>query len=659
MVRTTRAAVVFCLAVFLTPALAFGQAARLGPTFSLGGTTSPVDAPDVAHDPVHNQYLQVAGKVFIEAHLVNSSGALVTGFRVNTTGEYAQTPRVAFSPDIAGGGGYLVTWHSTLGPFTRVRGRIFRYDGLALTGDFDIATSAVSGGSSSNWTMGAALAYATGSREFLVAWMGNYTTTNDVFYQRVSPAGALIGGNTLVSPGTPDWDRDPSVAYNPNTDEFLVAFASYTEAGRYGYIGTRRVKAGNGGMAAQINYGAAVSTYVPSVSFNNGTGQFLLAWYNRSAGGAAVYGANLDAAGNLVGGIRVLSPFYAAYDALDVDYNPASGQSLLVTHGGGSATWEDAAVTILANGTPYDNGFILTNTTDVRPLRGNPANSDGNFNPRVAASTNEKKWLMVTSSVFAATHAQFAGSGATGGPVVTTPVSRPLMALDVPTANATVQTSFAINGWALDAGSPSGTGVDAVHVWAFPTSGASPIFLGAASLGVARPDVGAYIGDGRFSPSGFGLSATLSPGVYDIRAYAFSTLAGGFNNSAATRITVTQPTSLPRMYVDSPAQHQTITQNIGISGWAIDQASASGVGIEAIHAWAYPTAGGAPIFVGASGVGYMRQDIANYFGAARFGPSGFYVTGTLPPGDYNLVVFAFSSLTRTFNQAMTVHVRVV
>ena len=112
----------------------------------------------------------------------------------------------------------------------------------------------------------------------------------------------------------------------------------------------------------------------------------------------------------MVGGIRVLSPFYSAYDALDIDYNPASGQSLLVTHGGGAASWEDAGVTILANGTPYDNGFILTNTTDVRPLRSNPANNDGNFNPRVAASTNEKKWLMVTSSVFAATHAQFAAT---------------------------------------------------------------------------------------------------------------------------------------------------------------------------------------------------------------------------------------------------------
>ena len=127
--RTTRTWVVCCLGVLCLPGLAQAQATRLGPSFNLGGTTAPVDQPDVAFDGVHNQYLQVAGKVFIEAHLVNSAGALVTTFRVNAGGEYAQSPRVAFSPNVPGGGGYLVTWHATLGNFTRVRGRIFRYDG--------------------------------------------------------------------------------------------------------------------------------------------------------------------------------------------------------------------------------------------------------------------------------------------------------------------------------------------------------------------------------------------------------------------------------------------------------------------------------------------------------------------------------------------------
>jgi hypothetical protein len=269
---------------------------------------------------------------------------------------------------------------------------------------------------------------------------------------------------------------------------------------------------------------------------------------------------------------------------------------------------------------------------------------------------------MVTSSVFAATHAQFVvGQG--GGPAPPPPppppaASAPMMAIDVPTANATVSSSFALSGWALDRGAPAGTGVDVVHAWAFPTTGAGPIFLGAAAVGVARPDVGAYLGDGRFSGSGFGLTPSLPAGTYDLRVYAFSTVARTFNNSATTRITVAAPQSIPRMFVDTPAQFQTITQNVSMAGWAIDLASASGPGVEVVHVWAYPLAGGGPLFLGASGTGYSRPDIAAHFGA-RFGSGGFHVTGTLPPGEYNLVVHARSALTGTFNQAALVRVRVV
>jgi len=234
-----------------------------------------------------------------------------------------------------------------------------------------------------------------------------------------------------------------------------------------------------------------------------------------------------------------------------------------------------------------------------------------------------------------------------------------MMSVDVPSVGSTVSSSFAVAGWALDRGAPSGTGVDAVHVWAFPNSGAAPIFVGAATVGIARPDVGAYLGDARFSSSGYALSGNLPAGSYDLRVYAFSTVAGTFNNSSSKQITVTAPASIPRMYVDAPAQNQTITQNVAVYGWAIDQAATSGTGVEAVHVWAYPVAGGAPVWVGAATLGYARSDIAAYFGAARFTPSGFGVVGTLPPGEYNIVVFAFSSITRTFNQAMMVRVRVV
>src|SRR6187455_1932472 len=73
-------------------------------------------------------------------------------------------------------------------------------------------------------------------------------------------------------------------------------------------------------------------------------------------------------------------------------------------------------------------------------------------------------------------------------------VSGPLrLQVDVPAANATVFTPFAVGGWAIDELSAAGSGIDTVHVWAQPSTGA-PIFLGAATMGGGRPDVGAIFG---------------------------------------------------------------------------------------------------------------------------------------------------------------------
>ena len=94
-----------------------------------------------------------------------------------------------------------------------------------------------------------------------------------------------------------------------------------------------------------------------------------------------------------------------------------------------------------------------------------------------------------------------------------------------------------------------GTGVATVHVWAFPTTGAAPIFLGAANMGVQRPDIAAYFGNPALASAGFGLSAFLPPGTYDITAYAFSTVANAFNHQHSSRVTVVQPISVPRMYI--------------------------------------------------------------------------------------------------------------
>ena len=62
-----------------------------------------------------------------------------------------------------------------------------------------------------------------------------------------------------------------------------------------------------------------------------------------------------------------------------------------------------------------------------------------------------------------------------------------LVTLESPVAGAAGQ-PLEVRGWAVDGSATSGTGVDAVHVWAYPAAG-NPVFLGAATYGLSRPDV--------------------------------------------------------------------------------------------------------------------------------------------------------------------------
>lgn len=668
--RCSRIAMAIVVALVLVPTLALAQASRSGPTFPVSsGGGSVVMLPDVAHDSVRDRYLSVAeiAHVIIDAQLLNANGGVLANIRVRT-GAGTQAPRVAFSPDINNGaGGYLVVWHESVSAkVTQIWGRLISADGALLGGEIAIGldSNPLVPGSTSNWLMGPSVAYSTGSREFLVAWMGGYTTANDIRFMRLNAAGALLQGTvTTITAGTIDWERDPSVAYNSQQDEFYIAYAGWVNAGNYGFINGQRVKAGTGALiGGATSFGAFSSPLIPSVSYNASLGQYLVGWYNASGGGRAVYGATVNAAdGAIVGAVRVLSAYYASYDALDIDYNQSSGDFLLVTHG---LNHEDAAVSITAAGVPVDNGFVLTNTPDVRAVT---PTGDGNFNPRVAASARNGRYLTVTASKFAAIHGQFAQSAGAGGPPPGPPPpiprsSDPKFYLDSPAPNSLVQPNFAVAGWSVDLGSEAGagTGVATVHVWAYPLSGAAPIFVGAANMGVGRPDIAAHFGRGDFANAGFGLSATLPAGSYNLVAFSFSAVAGKFNATALARITVVNQVTAapnPKMFIDSPGHGSVVQTTFSVGGWAVDLGSTNGPGVNVVHVWAYPSAG-SPIFVGATTLNVPRPDVAAHFGGAHFTSSGYSLQGSLPPGSYTLVVFAFSTVSGSFNQAAAVPITV-
>ena len=112
--------------------------------------------------------------------------------------------------------------------------------------------------------------------------------------------------------------------------------------------------------------------------------------------------------------------------------------------------------------------------------------------------------------------------------------------IDLPAPSTTVSGSFVVAGWALDLAAWQGSGVGAVHVWAQrrDVTAASPIFLGAADIDGARPDVATQFG-AQFDRTGWGLTTIgLERGEYDITAYFWSTRTQQFEDARTVLVEI-------------------------------------------------------------------------------------------------------------------------
>ncbi len=114
----------------------------------------------------------------------------------------------------------------------------------------------------------------------------------------------------------------------------------------------------------------------------------------------------------------------------------------------------------------------------------------------------------------------------------------------------------------------------------------------------------------------------------------------------------------PQVVIDSPRRQQDVAQPFALAGWAIDADDDVAAGVDAVHVWAYPLAGGEPVFLGAAALGGIRPDVAALYGE-RFARSGYSLTVQgLTPGNYDLAVFAWSVPAGGFVPARTVRVTV-
>jgi hypothetical protein len=216
--------------------------------------------------------------------------------------------------------------------------------------------------------------------------------------------------------------------------------------------------------------------------------------------------------------------------------------------------------------------------------------------------------------------------------------------------------TFGIGGWAIDRNAAADAGIDAVHVYAFPNpgSGAPPMFVGATTVGLSRPDVAAVFG-AQFANAGWGIEGrTLAPGSYLLAALARSLATGAFDVVATRMVTVPAPVPQPILIVDAPASGAVVPSGapLATTGWAIDRGAVTGTGMDAIHVWIFPSSG-APFFGGVATYGASRPDVGAIFGAP-FTASGYALNVTgLTPGTYVIAVCAHSTVTNTFSAILT------
>jgi hypothetical protein len=246
--------------------------------------------------------------------------------------------------------------------------------------------------------------------------------------------------------------------------------------------------------------------------------------------------------------------------------------------------------------------------------------------------------------------------GATDGFVAKVRFPQVLMGIGTPVDHATAFMPFKIGGWAVDRGSATDSGIDAVHVWAFSATGV-PTFLGAVTPSVSRPDVAAWLGP-QFGSSGFNVMVDgLAPGPYTLAIYPHSRITSTFAPPQVMTVTVATGGLIA---IGVPANGATAYGGTKLGGWAIDRASTIDTGVSTVHVYAYPNPGSgeAPIFLGVADYGVARPDVGAIFGS-QFTNSGFNLyLPPLTPGPYLLVAFPFSTMTNAFLAPATVTVTI-
>lgn len=316
------------------------------------GATNVETYPAVAYSPTSNEFLVVweDSRDFgtrdwdIYGRRVSASGSPVgADFRINNCPKPAGIEDLDSSPEVIydpGTDGFLVLWTDGRDSLTRgsdIYGQRLATDGSPIGGNTRISSPSQTADEGA-----ASTAHNPATGEFLVVWSDsrNFATREwDIYGQRLSASGARLGGDFRISgPGAAGWESEPSVAYDPAANEYLVVWSDTRGLGVTSDIFGQQLAANGARIGGNFRISGPEGTtgnWDSSVAYDSASDQFLVIWTdsrNRPTRGYDIYGRRISASGSPASGQFRITGGGGAADQTrpSVAYDSATSQFLVI-----------------------------------------------------------------------------------------------------------------------------------------------------------------------------------------------------------------------------------------------------------------------------------------------------------------------------------------
>ena len=240
-------------------------------------------------------------------------------------------------------------------------------------------------------------------------------------------------------------------------------------------------------------------------------------------------------------------------------------------------------------------------------------------------------------------------------------------ALDSPSSGTafTASARILIQGWVVDRTASGWTGIDDVQVYLGPMDQSGTLLVD-ASLGVARPDVAAALGNPFAANAGFAAAFpanNLPQGPSTLLVYLHTPDKGWWYRSLSVTIQAAPTLAYsddPVLNVQTPQPNEVLAvakDDYLLSGFAVDRnapplAGVGGSGVRAVQVYLDGPRGGGT-FLGQADLGHKSRGATGY--GDRFGTAGWQLTihpNHLSVDVHELFVYAASAVTA--NESLTV-----